>query len=346
MKKLLSILAVGALVAVFAVATQAAAVGTNGSFESGINPGAFTMLSSGDNTSINDWTVSSGSVDYIGSYWQAADGDNSLDLNGNAAGSVSQTFDTVAGASYAVSFSLSGNPDAGPTAKVVRVSASGGSPASQDFTFDTAAKGNTKEDMKWESDTFTFTASGTSTTLTFASQVEGAFGPALDKVSIEETLPAATHTITASAGANGSIAPSGAVVVDDGDDQTFAITPNSGYKIDEVLVDGSDVGEVSSYTFNDVNANHTISASFELKGEGRDNDKDACKDGGWKNFSNPSFKNQGQCVSAMNHHDNDKDEDDNDNEIESHDDAKINSNSFNVNAHARFSFRDDEKDED
>ena len=72
------------------------------------------------------------------------------------------------------------------------------------------------------------------------------------------------YTITASAGANGSISPSGDVVVDYGSDQTFKITPDVGYQVEDVLVDGSSVGAVTSYTFTNVTANHTISASFTI----------------------------------------------------------------------------------
>ena len=71
-----------------------------------------------------------------------------------------------------------------------------------------------------------------------------------------------TYTINASAGTGGSISPSGAVAVSGGTTQTFTITPNSGYRIADVLVDGSSVGAVSSFTFTNVNSSHTISASF------------------------------------------------------------------------------------
>lgn len=72
-----------------------------------------------------------------------------------------------------------------------------------------------------------------------------------------------THTITASAGSNGSIAPADAVSVTDGADQTFTITPNDGFHVAGVLVDGASVGAVATYTFTNVTANHTISASFD-----------------------------------------------------------------------------------
>ena len=71
-----------------------------------------------------------------------------------------------------------------------------------------------------------------------------------------------TYTITATAGENGSISPSGEFTVTAGEDQTFTITPDRGYHIQDVLVDGASVGAVSSYTFADVAANHTIKATF------------------------------------------------------------------------------------
>ncbi len=70
------------------------------------------------------------------------------------------------------------------------------------------------------------------------------------------------YTITASAGTGGSISPSGAVTVLSGSSQTFTITPADGYEIRNVLVDGSPIGAVASYTFPPVATNHTISASF------------------------------------------------------------------------------------
>lgn len=69
-------------------------------------------------------------------------------------------------------------------------------------------------------------------------------------------------TITASAGANGTISPSGVVSLYEGSTQTYNITPSANYQITDVLVDGVSVGAVSSYTFTNVTANHTISATF------------------------------------------------------------------------------------
>ncbi|NUQ43175.1 MAG: choice-of-anchor D domain-containing protein, partial [Calditrichaceae bacterium] len=74
-----------------------------------------------------------------------------------------------------------------------------------------------------------------------------------------------SYTITASAGSNGSISPSGAVQVFQGLGQTFTITPAFGYQVDDVLVDGASVGAVTSYTFSNVTANHTIHATFAVQ---------------------------------------------------------------------------------
>jgi LmbE family N-acetylglucosaminyl deacetylase len=69
-------------------------------------------------------------------------------------------------------------------------------------------------------------------------------------------------TITASAGSNGSISPTGAVNVDYGADQTFTITAAAGCGIADVVVDGASVGVVSSRTFTGVTSDHSISATF------------------------------------------------------------------------------------
>ncbi|NNV54943.1 autotransporter outer membrane beta-barrel domain-containing protein, partial [Limnovirga soli] len=73
-----------------------------------------------------------------------------------------------------------------------------------------------------------------------------------------------TYSITASAGANGSISPAGATSVNYGGSQAYTITPDAGYHIADVLVDGASVGAVSDYTFNNVTEAHSIAASFEI----------------------------------------------------------------------------------
>ena len=76
-----------------------------------------------------------------------------------------------------------------------------------------------------------------------------------------------TYTITAEAGAGGSIDPSGDVTVEKGASQTFTITPDEGYEIADVQVDGVSVTVTdNSYTFTGVQANHTISVTFQKTG--------------------------------------------------------------------------------
>lgn len=75
-----------------------------------------------------------------------------------------------------------------------------------------------------------------------------------------------SYTVSASAGEGGSISPSGKTSIDKGDDLTFAITPDEGYVVDDVLVDGVSVGSVTSYTLRDVAKSHTISATFAPDG--------------------------------------------------------------------------------
>ncbi len=78
------------------------------------------------------------------------------------------------------------------------------------------------------------------------------------------------YTIEASSGANGTISPNGSVTVTAGADKTFTMTANAGYHISDVTVDGVSQGAVSSYTFKNVQANHTISVTFDRNTTTRD----------------------------------------------------------------------------
>src|ERR1700761_1608688 len=97
-------------VAAFAGSANAANLIQNGSFEEGTDPGSFTSLTPGS-TDITDWSIGPIGVDYIGSYWQAADGSRSVDLagtlpggtaTGDASGSIFQSFATTLGQTYQV----------------------------------------------------------------------------------------------------------------------------------------------------------------------------------------------------------------------------------------------------
>ncbi len=71
------------------------------------------------------------------------------------------------------------------------------------------------------------------------------------------------HTIQASVNANGSISPSGKVSVREGRDQTFTITPDQGYDVADVKIDGKSIGAVRSYTFENVKGSHTIEVEID-----------------------------------------------------------------------------------
>ncbi|HED07782.1 MAG TPA: hypothetical protein ENI57_06690, partial [Ignavibacteria bacterium] len=85
---------------------------------------------------------------------------------------------------------------------------------------------------------------------------------------ISATFSVIQFTITSSAGSNGSITPLGVTSVNSGGSQAYTITPNTGYKIDSIKVDGTPVTVTTNsgqtYTFTNVTANHTITATFSV----------------------------------------------------------------------------------
>ncbi len=78
----------------------------------------------------------------------------------------------------------------------------------------------------------------------------------------------AEYLIQSEAGDHGTITPEGEVMVEMGQNITFLIAPDNGYKIEDVMVDGVSVGAKESHTFENVTANHTISATFDKKSDG------------------------------------------------------------------------------
>ncbi len=131
-------------------------------------------------TNIANWTVLSGSVDWIHNlYWQATEGTYSININkGSAFGSAS--FLTNPGSIYLVEFDLSSNP----VNYTANLNVTAGS-ITQGFSFN--GNGKSVQNMGWVRQSFSFTASGANTNLIFAdvtSGVPGWFGPAIDNVSV------------------------------------------------------------------------------------------------------------------------------------------------------------------
>ena len=73
-----------------------------------------------------------------------------------------------------------------------------------------------------------------------------------------------TYTITSTEGVNGTISPLGATVFLQGDSQTYAITPTSGYVVETLVVDSVSIATSTSHTFTNIQANHTIDVTFSL----------------------------------------------------------------------------------
>jgi choice-of-anchor C domain-containing protein len=161
----------------------------DGRFREAANPGSLATYGAGQ--SIGNWTVQSGDVDYIGTYWQSTPmGGRSIDLNGGGPGAISQTLSTTAGRQYQVIFNLSGNWTGGEATKDLRVSAAG---TGQDFST-TQPSGWSTSNMLFSSRSMTFTATGASTSLAFQSLDSGSAGAVIGDVRVIE-IPAAVTTI-------------------------------------------------------------------------------------------------------------------------------------------------------
>ena len=147
----------------------------NGSFEANSVPGTFINSTA---QTISNWTVGTGNVDLVGSLWTAASGVNSVDLNGSKKGEIHQTLATVTGQKYQFSFELAGNFQGGTAMKDLTVNIG----PNGLYSFDTTGK--SAGNMGWTKYSTTFVASSNTTTLSFASNTRGAYGPAIDNVSV------------------------------------------------------------------------------------------------------------------------------------------------------------------
>ncbi|WP_235976743.1 choice-of-anchor C family PEP-CTERM protein [Sandaracinobacteroides hominis] len=159
-------------------ATAASAVAVvNGSFEDSPAFGAGFVTYGTGSTNLTGWTISNGSIDHIGSYWNASNGNRSIDLNGNSAGTISQALNTVAGTRYRVSFDIASNPD-NQALKSMLVGFGDATPVSVQYT------GAISQPLGWQSVVLEFTASSNASVLSFTGGDTGAYGIALDNVSV------------------------------------------------------------------------------------------------------------------------------------------------------------------
>ena len=141
--------------------------------------------------------------------------------------------------------------------------------AGESYTARNLASGNA-EQVLWTNTTEQLTSEGVWVNFT-ADQNGSAFyndGAMVQFLKLEKYVPPATHDITVTVGANGTVSPSGTVSVVEGEDQEFVITADSGYRIESVLADGvavatfGDSDTTYTYTWENVTADGTLAASF------------------------------------------------------------------------------------
>ena len=179
--------ALAAIAVVSAVPAQASAnLLSNGSFESPVVGGNFDTLGAGD--TMGAWTVGGGGVDHIHTYWQAADGVQSVDMSALSAGTISQTVNTVAGRNYNLTIWVAGNNDGGNTIKHLDALIDGNVIGSPTFNI----TGTTKSNMGWTEFSYNFVSTGGPTTVSFQSQENNPYGAALDNVSLKAVPEAST----------------------------------------------------------------------------------------------------------------------------------------------------------
>jgi len=161
----------------------------NGSFEQGTPTGAFTTLHL-NSTAITGWTVTDENIDIVGTYWQQKSGTRSIDLDGTVNGCLSQTFATVPGQAYAVTFWLAGNPGGSVATKTMFMRA-----ALDSVPFSFTTTGHTTANMGWIQQGFSFIATGATTTLDMCGTgLNDGWGCAIDDVVVDVALPTARST--------------------------------------------------------------------------------------------------------------------------------------------------------
>ena len=156
----------------------------NGGFED--PPGIAGYICFGTGQQLPGWTVESGTVEVVGPYWQAAQGQQSLDLNGvfELYGTIFQEVSTVPETHYRVRFAFAGNPEGGPPGKSIKVF--WGAQELGNLSFDTTGYAFTN--MGWTYYEFDVTATSTASRLRFQSTCTSFCGPTIDDVSVTPAL--------------------------------------------------------------------------------------------------------------------------------------------------------------
>jgi choice-of-anchor C domain-containing protein len=165
------------------LSTNSANIVANGDFETPVVLNPLIVYFEGQ--TFGSWTVVSGSVDLLSpSYWQAADGGQSVDLSGDSDGAISQPLSTTPQRKYVLRFALAGNPETTgcPNSPIKTMEVWWGATLVDTLTFDTTGRSNW--DMGWGFHEYTVTAANATTQLKFGSLTPGCHGPVLDMVSV------------------------------------------------------------------------------------------------------------------------------------------------------------------
>jgi choice-of-anchor C domain-containing protein len=168
---------------------------TNGGFEAPDGVANYQLFGTG--MSMDGWTIEQGTVEIVAStYWQSAEGRQSLDLNGvgDMIGTISQDIATTPGQRYRIRFALAGNPEGGPNIKSLKLSWVG--KELEQLQFDITAHSTTN--MGWEYHEYVVYASSTTSRLRFHSTSSGFCGPALDDISLTPLDPSASSALPTS----------------------------------------------------------------------------------------------------------------------------------------------------
>ncbi len=202
-------------------------------------------------------TRPAGNTDSYFKWNTVADGSgDSYDVGDNIPNTVTTLYAQWTPTTYAITVN-NGSSDK-PTAEegsTVRVTA--GPPASgQVFDQWTSADGVVFADKTATSTTFTMPPKAVTVTATYKNSDSSGGGSGDDGSSYNY------YSITATANSNGNISPNGKISLREGRDKTFTITPDEGFEINDVLVDGKSIGIVTSYTFGNVKRSHTIEVFF------------------------------------------------------------------------------------
>ena len=182
-----------------APSSSGANVVSNGGFElPSVAPSAWLAYPAG--SALGAWVVGGGGVDVVAA-WQDAEGNQAIDLNAGAPGSVYQDVPTVPGQAYFLRFALSANNETVPPfLKQMDVRFDGESVAVESFD----STGHTTSDMGWVYKVHTVTATGAVSRVEFISLTDNSFGGAvIDDVSlvpVRDYVPEPAGQVTVPAG--------------------------------------------------------------------------------------------------------------------------------------------------